>query len=121
MKSGSATSAGTLGRQSIALPIRPTALPITSAGPPVNASVANAGSGPVYLTIGPGGDLFYVGFLDGTVHRVQFFGSNQPPTAVIQADATSGAAPLTVHFNGAGSTDPDAGTTLSYSWDLNGD
>ncbi len=35
----------------------------------VTTLVAEAG-GPVDLTIGPGGDLFYVGFLDGAVHRL---------------------------------------------------
>ena len=28
---------------------------------------------------------------------------------------------LTVNFDGSGSSDPDAGDTISYSWDLNGD
>ena len=34
---------------------------------------------------------------------------------------TSGAAPLTVQFDGTGSSDPDAGDTLTYAWDLDGD
>ena len=41
--------------------------------------------------------------------------SNQPPTAVMSATPSTGAAPLTVTFNGSGSTDPD-GTIASYSW-----
>ncbi|MDR3634067.1 MAG: PKD domain-containing protein, partial [Isosphaeraceae bacterium] len=44
-----------------------------------------------------------------------------PPTAVATATPTSGTAPLTVAFDGSGSSDPNAGATLSYSWDLNGD
>ncbi len=47
--------------------------------------------------------------------------SNSPPVAVATASPTSGTAPLTVNFDGSGSSDPDAGDTISYSWDLNGD
>jgi PKD repeat protein len=47
---------------------------------------------------------------------------NNPPTAVATATSpTSGNAPLTVGFDGSGSSDPDAGDTITYSWDLNGD
>ncbi|KXK60648.1 glycosyl hydrolase [Micromonospora rosaria] len=42
-------------------------------------------------------------------------GGNRAPTAVATADRTSGAAPLTVVFSSAGSTDPDGGA-LTYSW-----
>jgi PKD repeat protein len=42
---------------------------------------------------------------------------NQPPVAAINATPTSGLAPLTVAFNGSGSSDAD-GTIASYSWDF---
>jgi len=42
------------------------------------------------------------------------------PTAAT-ASPTSGATPLTVQFDGSGSSDPDSGDTLSYAWDLDGD
>jgi glucose/arabinose dehydrogenase/PKD repeat protein len=74
---------------------------------------------PVDVQIGPGGDLFYVD-LGGTIRRVRYFAQNQPPTAVVTADATSGPAPLTVSFGGGGSSDPD-GDTLTYAWDLDDD
>ncbi|MDX6505131.1 MAG: hypothetical protein QOE29_2256, partial [Gaiellaceae bacterium] len=47
--------------------------------------------------------------------------TNTPPVAAATATPTSGTAPLTVAFDGSGSSDADAGDTLTYSWDLNGD
>jgi PKD repeat protein/glucose/arabinose dehydrogenase len=76
---------------------------------------------PVDLQIGPGGDLFYVDLSGGTIRRITFASGNQPPTAAIEATPLFGPAPLTVTFSGATSSDPDAGQTLTYSWDLNGD
>jgi len=57
---------------------------------------------------------------NGAVHRITFTAANQPPTAVATATPTSGPVPLTVSFDGTGSSDPE-GRPLSYSWDLNGD
>jgi PKD repeat protein len=85
------------------------------------AVFVNAAAGPVDLQIGPGGDLFYVGFDDGTIRRIRYFAGNQPPIAQATASPTSGPAPLTVSFDGSGSADPDPGDTISYAWDLNGD
>jgi PKD repeat protein len=86
----------------------------------IRTFVAGAAN-PVNLETGPGGDLFYVDFDGGTIRRIQFFSANQPPTAVAGATPTTGPAPLTVAFDGTGSTDPDPGDTLSYAWDLDGD
>ena len=74
---------------------------------------------PVDLEIGPGGDLFYVD-IGGSVRRIRYFSQNQPPIAVASANPTSGAAPLTVAFDGTASSDPD-GDALTYAWDLDGD
>ena len=76
---------------------------------------------PVNLETGPGGDLFYVDFNGGTIRRIRFISANQPPVAEATATPTTGAAPLTVNFDGSGSRDPDPGDTLTYSWDLDGD
>jgi uncharacterized repeat protein (TIGR01451 family) len=77
---------------------------------------------PVEIEIGPGGDLFYVDLVGRTLRRISYTGSgNQPPTAVADATPRYGAVPLTVSFDGSGSSDPDPGDALTYAWDLDGD
>jgi PKD repeat protein/glucose/arabinose dehydrogenase len=80
-----------------------------------------AAANPVNLETGPGGDLFYVDFDGGTIRRIRYTIANQPPVADLNATPTTGNAPLTVSFDGTGSSDPDPGDTLSYAWDLDGD
>ena len=75
---------------------------------------------PVDVQISPAGELFYADFDGGTIRRIQFASANQPPVAVATANPTSGAAPLTVNFDGSGSSDPD-GDPITYAWDLDGD
>jgi PKD repeat protein len=72
------------------------------------------------LKIGPGGDLFYLDMENGTVHRITYTAANQAPTAAFTANPTSGPVPLTVNFDGTGSSDPE-GKPLTYSWDVKGD
>lgn len=89
-----------------------------SDGNPDPSTVTNFIDGvyaPVQVVIGPGGDLYTVGLIDGYISRMQY----KAPTASIQANVYSGAGPLTVHFTGNYTTQP--GRTLSYSWDFNGD
>ena len=85
----------------------------------IRTFVAGAAN-PVGLEIGPGGDLFYVDFDGGTIHRIRYFDANHAPTAVATGAPTSGSAPLTVNFDGSQSSDPDAGDVLAFSWDLDG-
>ena len=88
--------------------------------PGQNSHLRRGAANPVHLQIGPGGDLFYPDFDGGTIRRVTYTSTNQPPIAAITASPTTGPAPLTVSFNGTGSSDPE-GQTLSYTWDLDGD
>jgi uncharacterized repeat protein (TIGR01451 family) len=74
---------------------------------------------PVALKVGPDGALYYADFDGGTIRRIAY-NANQPPVASAIASPTSGPAPLTVNFDGSGSSDPEGGA-LTYSWDLNGD
>ena len=67
----------------------------------IETFVAGAAN-PVDLETGPNGDLFYVDFDGGTIHRVVFGGSNLAPTAVIKATPSSGPSPLTVALDGTG-------------------
>ena len=74
---------------------------------------------PVDLQVGPDGALYYADFDGGTIRRIAF-SVNQPPIASATGTPTSGPAPLTVNFNGSGSSDPEGGP-LTYAWDLDGD
>jgi glucose/arabinose dehydrogenase len=80
-----------------------------------------AAANPVSLENGPAGDLFYVDFDGGTIRRITYTSANQSPTAMATATPTTGAAPLTVAFDGSGSSDPDPEDPISYAWDLDGD
>jgi glucose/arabinose dehydrogenase len=75
---------------------------------------------PVDIQISPGGELFYADFDGGTIRRVRYVAANQPPVAVASASPTTGPTPLTVNFDGSGSSDPD-GDAISHAWDLDGD
>jgi glucose/arabinose dehydrogenase len=93
-------------------------LPSPSAVTTFAAGAAN----PVDLQVSPSGELYYADFDGGTIRRVEYTPVNQPPVAVARATtATTGPAPLTVGFDATGSRDPDAGDTITYAWDLDGD
>ena len=85
----------------------------------VKTFVAGAAN-PVNLETGPGDALFYVDFDGGTIRRIDYTSANQNPVAVAKATPTTGPAPLTVSFDGSGSSDPE-GCPLTYAWDLDGD
>ncbi|MHB8875550.1 MAG: PKD domain-containing protein [Myxococcaceae bacterium] len=59
--------------------------------------------------------------LTGTTSRTVVASSssgNQPPVAAAGATPTTGPMPLQVAFSSAGSSDPDSGQNLSFSWDF---
>jgi glucose/arabinose dehydrogenase len=70
----------------------------------------------------PDGNLAYVtvgnfGTASGSVRKIVYSAGNASPVARIQANPTSGPAPLAVTFDGRTSSDPD-GDPLSYNWDF---
>lgn len=73
--------------------------------------------GPVFLTTGPGGDLFYAALNAGTIQRISYL----QPVAAFTATPTTGQTPLIVRFDGTKSTKALPGDTLTYAWDLDGD
>ena len=88
--------------------------------PSARATFLAPAANPVGLEVGPDGSLYYPDFDGGTIRRIAYFSSNQPPVASASATPTSGPAPLQVAFNGTASSDPD-GQPITYAWDLDGD
>jgi hypothetical protein len=77
------------------------------------------GSQALYYTTyggnGPGS-----GGVGGEIHRIAYTGNtNRAPSASVKTTSTNyGPIPLTVSFDGSGSTDPDGDTPLTYQWDF---
>jgi hypothetical protein len=72
----------------------------------------------VWATSLPNGDVCATGGYDALITCWRPSGGvipNQPPIAVMSANPLSGPAPLTVTFDGSGSTDPD-GSVTSWLW-----
>jgi glucose/arabinose dehydrogenase len=79
--------------------------------------------GPIAMAFGPYGSsqaLYYTTYRNGgEVRRITTANTNRPPTAAVTANPTYGPLDLTVNFDGSGSSDPDAGETVtSYLWNF---
>ena len=84
----------------------------TASGASASATYEVAGTFTVTLTVTDN-----KGLTATATETITISAANLPPTAVCAADPTSGDAPLTVAFDGTGSTDSD-GTIESYAWDF---
>ena len=89
-------------------------LPDSGGGVPSSTAMpfSSAAAGPVMLTTDPSGNLVYVSFNAGEIHRIRY----QPPVASFTASPSSGPVPLPVSFDGSASSAP-AGVT-AYDWDF---
>jgi len=94
------------------------------------ANPSGADARAVQLASGPGADIFFANIHTGVISRIAYCTGcstqspgNVAPSAAIALDAGSVAdgAPRTVAFTAANSVDPDAGDSLTYDWDLDGD
>ncbi len=91
---------------------------------PTKISLFHEGEQITDLEVGPNGDLYMLDMFGpngGNIIRVNYPGNEQAPVAVMNANPTSGATPLTVQFSAAGSTPVNPGDQLTYTWDLDAD
>ena len=64
------------------------------------------------------GDGFFNINLDAGMYKWEYAKGQRAPKAVLSADKTNGAVPLTVNFSSAGSLDEDPGESIRYEWDF---
>ena len=94
------------------LVLDPSGLPVS------NEEFATNTISPVHVRTGPDGALYYASITSETIYRIGFVGgSNRQPIAVASAAPTDGLSPLSVQFDGSGSSDPDS-DPITFLWDF---
>ncbi|MDO8572261.1 MAG: PQQ-dependent sugar dehydrogenase, partial [bacterium] len=74
-------------------------------------------NGPVDISTGPDGNIYFLSIYTGDLNRLTHTTGNRRPVPAISANPTSGLTPLTVNFGSVGSIDPD-NDPLTYSWNF---
>jgi glucose/arabinose dehydrogenase len=83
----------------------------------VQQDVIDNPGGPVDLSTGPDGNVYYLAIYTGELKRLVYTTGNRNPIAAISATPVAGLAPLSVNFSSAGSSDQN-GDALIYSWNF---
>lgn len=73
--------------------------------------------GPVQISVGPDGNIYYLAINAGELRRIRYVVGNRPPVVTATATPSNGPLPLEVQFSSAGTYDPEGGV-LSYTWDF---
>lgn len=81
---------------------------------------------PIDFGFGPDGSIYMLEYganyfannSDAALIRIRYAGGNLQPVPVIAATNSVGPAPLSVEFNGEGSSDPDPDDELTFTWDF---
>ncbi|MBP9710702.1 MAG: PQQ-dependent sugar dehydrogenase [Candidatus Pacebacteria bacterium] len=73
--------------------------------------------GPVDITTGPDGNVYYLSIYTGELNRITHTTGNRRPIVEISGNPTSGLTPLQVSFTSFGSYDPD-NDALTYEWNF---
>lgn len=73
--------------------------------------------GPVDITTGPDGTIYFLSIYTGELHRLTHTSGNRNPVVEMTGAPTSGLPPLSVTFSSVGSYDPD-GDPFTYLWNF---